>query len=216
MLNSNKDQMTKEIFIIRHGQTDYNLLGIVQGRGVDSDLNETGRRQADAFYEQYQDHPFEVVLTSTMKRTHQTVEPFLRRGLPWEQFDDIDEISWGELDGTPSSPEMLDIFRRVTQAWRSGDLDARHGWGESAAEMGERLARFAGHLRQRSEGRILVCSHGRAIRGLMCLLLDEPLREMDKFGHDNTGLYRVRFQDDAFQLLVQNDTSHLQALTIAP
>ena len=40
----------KEIYIIRHGETELNRLGIVQGRGVDSDLNDTGRAQAEAFY----------------------------------------------------------------------------------------------------------------------------------------------------------------------
>jgi probable phosphoglycerate mutase len=45
--------LTREFFIIRHGETDFNLQGIVQGRGVDPSLNETGRRQANQFYEYY-------------------------------------------------------------------------------------------------------------------------------------------------------------------
>ncbi|HNU42529.1 MAG TPA: histidine phosphatase family protein, partial [Cyclobacteriaceae bacterium] len=34
--------ITKKIYIIRHGQTDFNLKGIVQGSGVDSSLNVRG------------------------------------------------------------------------------------------------------------------------------------------------------------------------------
>ncbi|EJF08716.1 histidine phosphatase family protein, partial [Pontibacter sp. BAB1700] len=34
----------KKIYLIRHGQTDFNLQGIVQGSGVDASLNELGRR----------------------------------------------------------------------------------------------------------------------------------------------------------------------------
>ncbi|MFM8374363.1 MAG: histidine phosphatase family protein, partial [Bacteroidota bacterium] len=37
------------VYFIRHGETDFNRQGIIQGRGVDSDLNETGRQQARAF-----------------------------------------------------------------------------------------------------------------------------------------------------------------------
>jgi len=42
--------MAKTIYFIRHGETEYNKLGIVQGSGVDSELNENGRAQAQAFY----------------------------------------------------------------------------------------------------------------------------------------------------------------------
>ena len=44
---------SKKIYLIRHGQTDFNLQGIVQGSGVDADLNDTGKAQADFFYEKY-------------------------------------------------------------------------------------------------------------------------------------------------------------------
>ena len=208
--------MKKEIYIIRHGETDYNRMGIVQGSGVDSDLNELGRMQARAFFDHYGDQPFDAVLTSRLKRTHQTVKPFIDKGLPWEQFGDINEISWGDLDGRPSTPELHAIYRRVVGEWRKGNLDAREGNGESAAELGRRLRRFAGHLRQRPERNVLICSHGRAIRGLICVLLEKPLEEMDTFGHDNTGLYHLQFDGSDFHLRLHNDTRHLQALAHRP
>jgi probable phosphoglycerate mutase len=40
----------KTIYLIRHGETDYNRRGVVQGSGVDSDLNEMGQAQATAFF----------------------------------------------------------------------------------------------------------------------------------------------------------------------
>jgi probable phosphoglycerate mutase len=39
----------KDIYLIRHGETDYNRMGVVQGSGIDADLNELGQRQAQAF-----------------------------------------------------------------------------------------------------------------------------------------------------------------------
>jgi broad specificity phosphatase PhoE len=56
--------MDKELYIIRHGETELNRLGIVQGRGVNTDLNDTGRAQAAAFYERYKDIPFQKIYTS--------------------------------------------------------------------------------------------------------------------------------------------------------
>jgi bisphosphoglycerate-dependent phosphoglycerate mutase len=55
---------SKKIYIIRHGQTDFNKNGIVQGAGVDSSLNETGRQQAKAFYDKYKGEGFEKVYVS--------------------------------------------------------------------------------------------------------------------------------------------------------
>ena len=43
----------KDIYLIRHGETDYNRLGVVQGSGIDADLNELGQRQAKAFFDHY-------------------------------------------------------------------------------------------------------------------------------------------------------------------
>jgi probable phosphoglycerate mutase len=43
----------KLIYIIRHGETDFNKLGIVQGSGIDSDLNPRGVQQAANFYAFY-------------------------------------------------------------------------------------------------------------------------------------------------------------------
>ena len=67
----------KTIYIIRHGETDYNRQGIIQGSGVDSDLNETGRIQAEKFFKAYHHIPFDKVYTSELKRTD-----FLTRLLP--------------------------------------------------------------------------------------------------------------------------------------
>lgn len=39
----------KDIYLIRHGETDYNRMRVVQGSGIDADLNELGNKQARAF-----------------------------------------------------------------------------------------------------------------------------------------------------------------------
>jgi broad specificity phosphatase PhoE len=61
--------MTKKLFILRHGQTDFNKIGVVQGSGIDAPLNETGRKQAESFFKGYADIPFDVVYTSALQRT---------------------------------------------------------------------------------------------------------------------------------------------------
>ena len=71
----------KEIYIIRHGQTDFNVKQVVQGRGVNSDLNDTGLQQAKSFFDTYHPIDFDVIYTSKLKRTHQTVAHFLNKNI---------------------------------------------------------------------------------------------------------------------------------------
>ena len=75
---------TKKIYLIRHGETKYNKLGIVQGSGVDSDLNETGIEQANAFFEHYKNISFDKIYTSKLKRSQQSVQQFIDLGIPYE------------------------------------------------------------------------------------------------------------------------------------
>ncbi len=199
----------KTIYILRHGQTDFNLQGIVQGGGVDTSLNDTGQKQAQAFHAAYAHLPFEVVLTSGLQRTHQTVKPFIEQGLRWEQHLEINEMGWGDHEGKKANPQSHAEYKAVIDAWNNGDYSASMPNGETAAELGNRLNAFVDHLRQREEQLILVCSHGRAMRGLMCVLEQVPLARMNDYGHSNTGLWIAEQHSVGFALKLRNDTSHL-------
>lgn len=61
--------------------------------------------------------------------------------------------------------------------------------------------------------RILICSHGRAMRALMCSLLGLELKEMKEFPHQNLSLYVIQQIDREFELVRRNVTYHLQQLT---
>ncbi len=205
--------MQKEIYIIRHGQTDFNKRGIIQGSGINSVLNEMGMQQARAFYEHYRHHPFELVVTSALQRTHQTVAGFIERGTPWIKLEEINEISWGRYEGVERGEETIRVFDSIVKAWRSGDFDARPEEGESALELQQRLQRFVDTLIARPESKILVCTHGRTMRCLMAMLEGQDLRQMDNYDHDNTGLYKVRYRDNRFQTLLSNNLDHLQVIS---
>lgn len=204
--------MQKTIYIVRHGQTEYNRKHIIQGSGIDSSLNDTGRLQAEAFHRFYAGNSFDVVLTSTLKRTQETMAPFIEQGLPWESFAEINEMNWGKYEGQSSTPEMKQDYRRMLDAWKQGDYDARIPEGESAQELANRIGAFVQHLQERPEERILVCSHGRAMRCLMTLLDRQSLATMEEYQHANTGLYLYDYTPTMFTLNLKNDTRHLEQL----
>ncbi|HLP95887.1 MAG TPA: histidine phosphatase family protein [Saprospiraceae bacterium] len=200
------------LYILRHGQTELNRLNIVQGSGVDSELNEMGYAQARAFYEAHQHVDFELVVTSKLRRTHQTVQQFIERDIPWEQTADVNEISWGIHEGQPMSAEQNERYQRMIASWRSGDLDASIEEGESARQLLDRIERFVEWVKTRPEKKILVATHGRAIRCLITHLKGLPASEMESADHTNTGLYVAHYIDGRWEFELENDTSHLMNL----
>jgi len=204
----------KELYIIRHGETELNRLGIVQGRGVNADLNDTGIAQAAAFFNKYNEVKFDKIYTSSLKRTHQTVKGFIDLGLSWEQLDGLDELAWGEWEGKPNTEEAREAFREVVRQWQLGNYNAKFEGGESPNDVGTRLAKAIAHIKkQEDEKCILICMHGRAMRLILCMLLNKPFSDMEEFPHSNTTLYRLQFDDEKFTLLDSNNTSHLQQLS---
>lgn len=202
--------MKKKIYLIRHGETELNRLRIVQGSGVDSSLNEVGRGQGRAFYNCYKDVDFQLIMTSTLKRTSETVADFIEDKIPWESYPEINEMGWGVHEGKSGEPWMKAEYERVSSAWNQGDFSARMEEGESAAELAERLSKFIEILKNRPEERILICSHGRSISALMCLLKGLSLTQMKQFKSHNTALYVGHFDGEKFEFEVEMDRTHLE------
>lgn len=205
----------KEIYIIRHGETELNRQGIVQGRGINSDLNDMGRAQAEAFYQTYKDVRFDKIYTSTLKRTHQTVQKFIDSDLPWAQLSGLDELAWGIWEGQPNSEAAREAFREMLECWQTGNYTAHFDGGESVQDVYERLKEPMQILASKPEEQtILLCMHGRAMRVFLCLLTGKPLSEMTEFPHQNTVLYKIGFENGTFSIIDFNSTVHLNQLVV--
>lgn len=201
----------RTIFFLRHGQTDFNVRGIVQGSGVDSGLNDTGRRQAERFFAAYGHIPFDKVYTSTLRRTHESVSRFLELGLPHESHAGLNEISWGVREGTRITMDEDAEYRYVLGQWAAGNTAARLEGGESPDEVAARQRLFIELLTSRTDQQtVLVCMHGRALRVMLCQLLGYPLSCMDGFEHSNLCLYKLEFTGSLFTVRNFLDVSHLQ------
>lgn len=205
--------MDKTIYFIRHGETEYNKLGIVQGSGVDSELNDKGRQQALAFYNNYKDVNFELVVASALQRTHQTIAPFLEnKNVPFEKTPLINEINWGIHEGKKYQVSMKGDYEKMIKEWSIGNFHASLTDGESAQSLADRLQQFLDKIVLRPEKEILVCTHGRTLRCMMCLVNKQHLREMENYKHHNTGLYKTHWKNGAFAVELSNDITHLDLL----
>lgn len=205
----------KTIFLIRHGETDYNLRGIVQGSGIDADLNQLGQAQAQAFFEAYQHLTFDKVYTSALKRTHQSVKGFLEKQLPHEIHEGLNEISWGIREGKIPNHTDNSYYKMLTESWQNGELELQADGGESPIDVQARIKKVFDLIVSRpEETQILVACHGRAMRILLATLFADSLTKMDTFPHANLCLYELNYDYHTaeFSIVRANDTTHLQKL----
>ncbi|MCJ8209502.1 histidine phosphatase family protein [Mucilaginibacter sp. RS28] len=201
----------KTLYIVRHGQTDLNKQGIVQGRGMDTDLNDEGRKQAEQFFKAYGYLHFDKIYISMLKRTQQSIQPFIDKGIPFEKLSGLDELAWGVQEGQPSTPETKAAYLSIMRKWTSGDLDAKFEGGESPLEVQARQREAMAHIMSKPEEKnVLICMHGRAMRMLLCLLTDTPLTKMENFPHQNLVLYKLTFDGEKFTIVDFNNSIHLQ------
>ncbi|MDB5137480.1 MAG: histidine phosphatase family protein [Mucilaginibacter sp.] len=203
--------VVKTLYIVRHGQTDLNKQGIVQGRGRDTDLNAEGRNQAALFFKAYKDIPFNKIYISELKRTQQSIQLFIDLGIPFEKLSGLDELAWGILEGQPSTPANKAAFMKLLREWMKGNLDSKFDKGESPNEVKTRqLEALQTIMSHPEEENVLICMHGRAMRLFLCILLNKPLTEMENFPHQNLVLYKVTWDGDKYAIVDFNNAAHLK------
>ena len=215
MKTKRKDTLeTKDIYIIRHGETEFNKRGMVQGSGIDANLNEFGKSQATAFFDYYSHIPFDKVYTSQLVRTHQSVQKFIQDlQLPWQQLFGLNEISWGHKEGRVLTDADDQSYFEMVDGWRKGETFRKPEGGESPEEVQLRQATAWKYLMSNlHEKKVLVCMHGRAMRILLCLLMGEELRNMDDYKHQNLCLYHLRCENGKYSIVNQNSVEHLKDL----
>lgn len=183
----------------------------MQGSGVDSSLNDKGKAQGRAFYEAYRHIKFDKIYTSVLKRTRETVADFINDGIPVEALKGLNEISWGKKEGQPITPEEDQYYHHMLSEWQRGDTSLRIEGGESPDDVVKRMKPAVDHILSHTEEQnILICMHGRAIRILLCHLLNYPLKSMDMFEHENCCLYILNYSGSMFSVELYNSTAHLK------
>ncbi|GAB2980991.1 histidine phosphatase family protein [Mucilaginibacter puniceus] len=208
-----KRMILKTLYIVRHGQTELNRLGIVQGRGRDTDLNDEGKQQAYLFYNDYKNVPFDKIYISALRRTQQSIQPFIDLDIPYEKLSGLDELAWGIYEGQPSTPATKAAFLQLLRDWMEGKLDSKFENGESPNEVAVRQqAALDVIMSHPEEKNVLICMHGRAMRLFLCILLGKPLTEMDNYPHQNLVLYKVTFDGEKFEIADFNNALHLKSL----
>ena len=161
--------MSGSIIIVRHGRTEFNATGRLQGR-TDNPLDEVGLAQAEAVAAYLKPELLSDTLfvCSPLLRARQTATAIVNR--VGSSFD-IDE-RWIELDyGSYEGLRQAEVPANVWREWRS-DSDFAAPQGESLNQVQERVAQACDDLAQRLDGRTaVVVSHVSPIKSAVAWAL---------------------------------------------
>jgi broad specificity phosphatase PhoE len=153
------------VVLLRHGETNWNELGIVQGQLDDARLSAVGKSQATAVAETLREYSFKWIVTSDLTRARETaaiVDDAL--GLEIAIAPALRERSYGVYEGRPLS-ELPSSATGVRDG-RVVDSSARPEGGESLDDLYQRCAKFIDALRVAGNDRLLLVTHGGTIRAL--------------------------------------------------
>lgn len=201
-----------KILLIRHGETDDNRALVFQGQ-QGRGLNAHGRDQAARLAARLVGikAPVAALYASDLERARETAEilggalgiaPTTEPGLR-----EVDVGTWTGL----SYERIAERFPQQWAAWNRGE-DVRRGGGETYGELGERMHQAISAIADAHPGgKVLVVSHGAAIKTLVARVLGlgpAGLRTFRVAG--NTGVSVIeRATDGALRLLLWNDVAHL-------
>jgi broad specificity phosphatase PhoE len=137
-----------ELLLVRHGETDWNAEGKLQGH-TDRPLNDDGRRQAQALADRLATENIDAVYASDLSRAREMAEILAaKHGLPVVVDPDLREKNWGNWEGLTSDERLHVEFEGET----------------SEAHRDRMLTAVERIVERHPEGRIVVVTHGGSLR----------------------------------------------------
>jgi broad specificity phosphatase PhoE len=193
--------VSKELILVRHGQTVHNVAGIAQGWN-DSELSELGRTQVQQLAERIAARRPTALYSSPLGRALSTAQAIAQAtGLEIVQLDDLREMSYGGWEGK----SFLDVRRDDEETYQRWIADAECACpgGESHADVRRRMERaFAAVTGERA----VLVTHGTAIRIGVTALLNVPTMTSRHFAQDNAAMNVFVWRAGHWVLKVWNQT----------
>jgi broad specificity phosphatase PhoE len=154
------------LLLVRHGETDWNAEGRLQGQ-TDRPLSDYGRRQARQLAEELAGEELDAIYSSDLARARETAEIVGETlGLPIELDRDLREKDWGTWEGlTPVERDRVEFV------------------GESTETHRDRMLRALRQISERHPGaHVLVVTHGGSMRRVQVAALGMALPVVENCG----------------------------------
>lgn len=197
------------IYLVRHGETDWNKEDRCQGH-IDIELNDEGVKQAEFVAERLLCEEIHAVYCSNLKRAFRTAEIIAKRSnLVITKSEALNEINFGEWEGL-TFEEMRKRPDYDYSAWRLTPHTAGFPGEGSLHNVQKRVMKYVDEIILQNTGKnILIVSHGGVIKLIVLGLLGIGLEVYNKFYITNTSVSILHVDKDKRYLKTLNDTCHI-------
>ncbi len=202
------------IFLIRHGETNWNKEGRFQGQ-IDIPLNENGKDQARKTFEYLRNIFFNKAFSSSMHRPYETAQIILQnnKDLKIEKIDSLVEISHGLWEGKLES-EIREKWPHLLKTWHDKPEEVTMPEGESIKDVSERSTKAFKEicLSQKDNDLTLLVAHDAVNKTLICDLLGINYSNIWMIKQGNGGITVIDlFNDPGKKPVISalNITTHL-------
>ncbi len=200
-----------ELWLIRHGETEWNRLRRVQGT-LNVGLNDLGRRQAEQIAARFVARPpgVDAIYSSDLDRAHDTARPTAAGlGLNVKLDKDLRERKYGIFEGL-SFVELAQRYPEAAEAVRRRHPDYQLEGGESLREFQQRVVRTLNRIAaQRRSGRALVFTHSGVLDMAYRHAQGIPLESGRRHSLQNVSINRLLISGDDWRVEDWGDVAHL-------
>jgi 2,3-bisphosphoglycerate-dependent phosphoglycerate mutase len=207
--------VTADLWLVRHGESTWNTLGLIQGHRDDAELTARGAEQAAAAAELFRCLAVSAVYSSDLRRALQTAAAFSEvLGVPVTRDMRLRERSLGVLEGAPQAAATT--ARTGLGDGLVVDPDASPDGGESVRDLYRRAAAFCDDLARGNAGNagntgsagsagntgsagdggdVVIVAHGGTLRVLRAYLTGVPVERMSWEPLENASVLRIGARD---------------------
>ena len=167
-----------KLILIRHGQTEWNATGRWQGQ-ADPPLNDVGHEQAQRTAQELRTQQIEVLISSDLKRAHETAESIATvLQLEVQLEPRLREVNLGDWQGLYST-EIRARWPVEVEQWHNAPLSVRPPQGETIAELADRVLEAADDIARRyPQQRVGIVAHELPIAVITTHAAGIPLAEL--------------------------------------
>jgi broad specificity phosphatase PhoE len=191
-----------KIYLFRHGETDFNKQHRIQC-SVDTELNETGLKQAEMNVELLKDKKIEYIYSSPLKRAYKTAEVLAKKiNVKVEIVNELIEMKGGKLEGhfkeeikkaLGDNGRNYEIFSHT----RNDGMEISYPDGETKRNVRSRITKAVLEICKKTPYNIIgVSSHGFVLRELIRATDFE-----DDSGIENCEIIEAEYSDNKFKII---------------
>ncbi len=198
-----------KLLLIRHGQTDWNLLGKYQGQ-TDIALSGEGIRQADLLAQNFPVDTLDIIYTSDLQRAFMTAERLAEKfSAPLYADKALRELNFGAWEGL-TYQEIAERWPQEVKNLFGAPEKLQIPEGETFLMLQRRAMDKIHEIRAENEGKnVAVVAHGAISKAILTALLHIPLHYVWTLRQDNTAVNILRFDDEFVSVELLNGISHL-------